>query len=69
MCIVCNVGIELADPCMEWHAKAREAMCNAAYAFHAASGADRRYDATHKAMVRLIREWNKLEHTREQEAP
>ena len=65
MCIVCNVGYELADPCLEWHGKAREAMRKAADAFLAASAADRRYDSTHKAMVRLIREWNRLEQTRE----
>ena len=65
MCIICNVGTDLADPCLWEHVQARLAMQKAADAFMAASKVDRRYDATHKAMVRLIRDWNRLEETRE----
>lgn len=45
--------------------EAQEAMKRAADAMRDCCEFSPRYDGTHKAMVRLIREWNKLEHTRE----
>lgn len=70
MCIVCNCG-DAAFPYLDAFAAASAHMERAATAMldcaKVAKTPEQRkqYDATHKAMVRLKREWHKLEHTRE----
>lgn len=70
MCIICNMGtndasIAHAEQFLRDFETAQKAMGDAAAALHECAKVDRRYDVTHKAMVRLIREWNLLEHSRE----
>jgi len=74
MCIICNMGSDdtAANHALQFlrdFATAQKAMAESAAALHECAKVDRRYDATHKTMVRLIREWNALEHTREHTAP
>jgi len=73
MCIICNlsaasdpwVGVEAADAFLAAFQEARQAMKNAADALLACSKIDRRYDVTHKRMVAVCRDWNRLEEQRE----
>lgn len=70
MCIICNMGDDKAAAAhaaqfLRDFATAQKAMSEAAAALYECAKIDRRYNPTHKAMVRLIREWNALEHTRE----
>lgn len=71
MCIICESEMA-GDRFLAAFKQSREAMEKASVAMLAASMAaatpegKRRYDRTHKAMVRLMREWNSLEASREQ---
>lgn len=76
MCIICNVPGEgpeahLGQEFLDAFAASRDAMSKAADAMAAVLRTDldpavrRRYDRTHKAMRRRIREWNALEELRE----
>jgi aspartate carbamoyltransferase catalytic subunit len=76
MCMICNVpgegqGGHPGQDFLDAFAASREAMSNAADAMAAVLRTDldaavrRRYDRTHKAMRRRIREWNALEELRE----
>lgn len=70
MCIICNAP-EAGDDFLTHFHRASEHMRRAAAAMHKASEETAqlvdqvRYDKTHKAMVRLIRQWNRIEHERE----
>jgi len=66
MCIVCNCE-DAGDEFLVEYERARTAMDRAAQAMLACSKIDRRYDRSHKALVKLCREWNKIEHEREAE--
>ena len=71
MCIICNCGDDGDNFLWEYQLsrdamnKAKEAMLKCMSAARQKNPKSRKYDATHKAMVRLIREWNRLEETRE----
>lgn len=73
MCIICNAGEDAleAHVYLHEHDMARRAMKKAAAAMLAVSksapdAADRkRYDRTHKKLVRILRDWNSIEHGRE----
>lgn len=70
MCIICNCGDD-GDEFLSAFASARIEMKRAKEAMLkcsqvATTTSDRaKYDTTHKAMARLIREWNRLEESRE----
>ena len=70
MCIICNCGDE-GDEFLYAFELSRDAMGNAKEAMlkctkTAKTQQDRaRYDAVHKAMVRLTHAWNRLEERRE----
>jgi hypothetical protein len=72
MCVVCNCGDEGYTFLTHAYNVSFE-MEKAAAAMLACSevvedkGAARRYDAAHKKIVRLRREWNRIEHEREAE--
>jgi len=71
MCIMCNVGFDLGDRFMDEFASARVHMNRAAAAMLECKAAaksiavSKQYDRTHKAMVKLIRDWNRLQEMRE----
>jgi hypothetical protein len=77
MCIICNLtkatarfpdtdaNIEVAEEFLLAFAAARKAMAEATNAMRNCAQIDRKYDRTHKQMVRLCREWNAIEQTRE----
>ncbi len=74
MCIICNMPDFKADVAVDFldkFAAASRALKAASDALLACSKiantpeASERYDATHKQMVRLTREWNRLEEARE----
>lgn len=71
MCIICNCGSGDGDDFLVTFESARIAMNQAKEAMLKCSKtatseeAKDRYDATHKKMAKLIREWNKLEEFRE----
>lgn len=71
MCIICNCGEEAGDRFLGAFQQSQESMKAAADAMLMASKEARtpeqrrQYDRTHKAMVRLTREWNALEQLRE----
>ena len=74
MCIVCNCdggGYQHGAAFLSEFERARKAMADSAAAMLrcaevAPDPDDReRYDRTHKQMVRLIRDWNRLEQQRE----
>lgn len=74
MCIICNMGddfasVENASTFLTKFSQAAATMKQAAEALHKCVSVDRKYDATHKSMVRLIAEWNGLEHSREHVVP
>lgn len=64
MCIVCECGDRGVAFLTEF-ARAQHAMQKAARAMHTCAKEQRHYDRTHKQMVRLLREWNNIEHQRE----
>lgn len=70
MCIICNCD-HRGTRFLEEFSSVRVHMNNAAEAMLECSkvardsGAQRQYDAAHKLIVRLSREWNKIEHMRE----
>lgn len=74
MCIICNCEPMSEEPeiFLIKFEQSRQAMTQATLAMLAVSKmaatpeARARYDRTHKAMVRLQREWNALESAREQ---
>ena len=69
MCIICNAG-DVGDDFLSAFESSRSAMRDAAKAMlkvkAAAPQHAAQYDRAHKQMVRLIREWNKVEMLREQ---
>lgn len=76
MCIVCNcttseASFWQADKFLSDYRKAQEAMRAATEAMLAVSQLDiapehrERYDRTHKQMLRVMRDWNKIEQMRE----
>lgn len=73
MCIICNMrGREdVATEFLSAYDIAREAMKQAKHAMYVCSKdavtpeARAAYDASHKTIVRLVNEWNKLEQSRE----
>jgi phage terminase large subunit-like protein len=76
MCIICNVHTEhnaqsQVDHFLRSFSNAGTAMQSAAKAMHdilpeVIKPEDRqRYDGIHKKMVKIIKEWNNLEHERE----
>ena len=77
MCIICNCPhfSEAPDEFLRAFEDARQAMKRAEAAMLKVSAEairpedSRRYDAIHKQMVHLRREWNKLEQKREHEPP
>jgi hypothetical protein len=70
MCIICNCGDD-GDSFLTAFLNSQRAMRNAQdwmrrCSTHAVDAESRkRYDATHKRMVKLMREWNALEEFRE----
>lgn len=70
MCIVCNDpdqvgGAPTAFAFLGSYAKAQREMRKASAAMLAMSKLDRRYDRAHKQMLRVMHDWNMIEHTRE----
>ena len=70
MCIICKMGddgagLNAADEFLREFGIAQQAMRKATEAMLACSRVDENYDRTHKQMVRLLREWNGITHTRE----
>ncbi len=64
MCIICRCGDD-GNRALDAFALSRTAMQRAAVAMKICSATDPGYDATHKKMVKLMREWNRLEESRE----
>lgn len=73
MCIICDMtkkgGVDAANEFLTQFSNAQNCMQRATIAMlevrHNANSEDRkRYDRTHKKMVRLLREWNRIEHER-----
>jgi hypothetical protein len=64
MCIVCKCD-EAGFKFLGHFNEAQKHMQAAADAMLECSKIDKSYDAAHKAIVRLSREWNKIEHMRE----
>lgn len=73
MCLICNVtntedGVQFLDH----FAAASRSMRAATYSMYACATtaktaeARHRYGVIHRRMVRLVREWNRLDHDREQ---
>lgn len=75
MCIVCNcnyIGSDFVDTfVLSQHKMHLAADLMLACSRHPDATPEQRkqYNRTHKQMVRLIKEWNKLEHTREIHKP
>ena len=74
MCIICSTGgDDKAFEFLDAYAKSQAAMTSAAAAMLAITtlspGARKQYDKTYKQMVRLCKEWNKIEHKRERHVP
>lgn len=75
MCIICNAGVDAGTEALDHFASSRPAMRRATDAMLGARNATTdatakaHYDRTHKAMVRLMREWNRLEESRESGHP
>jgi len=79
MCIICNMtdidGVFVADSYLSEHSHAGASMKKAATRMLEVSKIAgtpeqrKRYDRTHKQMVRLLRAWNQIEHDRERELP
>lgn len=83
MCIICNasagkdseVTVDIANEFLHHFHASQQAMQKAASRMLALSQfvgmpEDRkRYDRTHKQMVRLLKEWNSIEHQREKDDP
>lgn len=72
MCIICNVTIgqetsELGSEFLNDFETARKAMSKAALTMARCAQIDKRYDRTHKKMIKILRAWNKLEQSREHE--
>jgi len=76
MCIICNctkggsaeeevANMMKACDFLDSFEVARSSMRRAAGLIHTLSKIDRRYDRTHKRMIRLIRDWNRIEQERE----
>lgn len=72
MCIICNINDELtASRFLDSFEAARAAMRKSAADMMAVRDSApnketrKRYDRTHKRMVKIIREWNGVEHERE----
>lgn len=71
MCIICNCDGDVGFDFLVAFYESQSSMKKAAAAMKAASRAaklpeDRkRYDQVHKRMVKLLREWNSIEHMRE----
>lgn len=73
MCIICNTDdqLNLASNFLDDFSHASKLMKSAAdrlkgcAAFARTAEKRKAYDASHKKMVRLIREWNRIEHERE----
>jgi hypothetical protein len=72
MCIICNAKTsDFAVEFLSQFDRSRSAMQSAATAMlecsrnAATPDSKKRYDMTHKAMMRLIRDWNRLEQVRE----
>lgn len=63
-----EIGLNAADTFLREFGIAQEAMRKATDAILACSRVDENYDRTHKQMVRLLREWNSITHTREHSA-
>ena len=78
MCILCNMGQDKsawaeADKFLGNFADASRAMRQAVEQMRVVvgvcpSGHMSQYDAAHKAMVRILRDWNRVEETREHPA-
>lgn len=71
MCIICNTGL-LGVEFLEAFTESQTAMKLAAdklliasKSTHISKDLRKRYDQEHKKMVRLIRTWNSIEHSRE----
>lgn len=69
-CIVCNcddVGLEFLDKFSEVQKKMKEASVSMLQCSKVAKdiGTRRRYDKVHKKMVKILKDWNKIEHERE----
>ena len=64
MCIICNCGAD-GENFLASFSLSRDAMKKAKDEMMKCSSVDRRYDAIHKKMVRLIKEWNSIEQERE----
>ena len=70
MCIVCNSG-DSGSQALDDHRTAGDRMKRAADSMlqaalsTASPSAAKRYKRTHKAMVRMARDWNRLEQERE----
>ena len=77
MCIICNCGEnhEAATRFLFEFERAQAAMRAAAQAMHECSKVAEpaqvrsRYDSEHKKMVRILRDWSRIEHSREHEQP
>jgi hypothetical protein len=73
MCIICNLGIEksdLADDFLCEYARSKDSMNKAAKSLlecskNVSGDIHKNYDREYKHMVKLIREWNKIEELRE----
>ena len=70
MCIVCNCdnkGIEFLDHFSQAKKKMKEASVLMLECSKVAKDieAKKRYDKAHKKIVRIIKDWNKIEHERE----
>jgi len=70
MCIICNCG-DTGDRFLSEHYAAKLAIEKAKLTMLGCSKvattpeARKRYDSTHKAMAKLLRDWNRLEELRE----
>jgi hypothetical protein len=65
MCIMCNLGFDKGDEFLFDFVAARHAMEKAAQTMKECAAIHRPYDRTHKRMVKLIRDWNRIEQERE----
>ncbi|MDE2103232.1 MAG: hypothetical protein KGL39_38655 [Patescibacteria group bacterium] len=71
MCIICKCnGVNPNDPepgsdFLSAFYDVQRAIETAKAAMHRCAKVDRSYDASHKAIVRMQRDWNRLEHYRE----
>ena len=69
MCIICNMpapaGVDDATEFLHRFYRALQEMKDATRAMQRVAKFNRHYDRTHKKMVRITREWAKVEHERE----